>query len=110
MSAPFAGMTRIRFLRSAAHQPPSQSGQHQTPARYRPAYRRFSSVADPHPRLGISEVQDRPELDVWKISGALPVSHANPVAGLTKSKLVPLPLNRQPWTTGCHVRPPSVVR
>src|SRR5580658_6944630 len=32
-SAPFAGMTRIRFLRSAARQPPSQSGQHRTPAR-----------------------------------------------------------------------------
>src|SRR5580693_3472683 len=44
MSAPFAGMTRIRFLRSATHQPPSQSGQHQTPARYRPAYRRLPSV------------------------------------------------------------------
>jgi len=27
-------MTRIRFLRSAAGQPPSQSGHHRTPARY----------------------------------------------------------------------------
>jgi len=33
MSAPFAGMTRIRFLRSAAGQPPSQPGPHRTPAR-----------------------------------------------------------------------------
>ena len=38
MLAPFAGMTRIRFLRSEARQLPSQSGRHRAPARWALAY------------------------------------------------------------------------
>jgi hypothetical protein len=73
------------------------------------------SVADRQPRPGTKEVQDRPELDVSCITGVglvepLPDVQANPVAWVTKSKLVPVRSNRMPCATGLQVRPPSKVR
>jgi hypothetical protein len=67
-------------------------------------------TAERQPRRGTNEAQERPELDVRYITGAPLVIQANPMEGLTKSKLAPVPPNRLPWATGRQVRPPSDVK
>ena len=67
-------------------------------------------TAERQPRRGTNEAQERPELNVRYITGAGLGIEANPMEGLTKSKLAPVPPNRLPWATGLQVWPPLDVK